>query len=252
MKQISKHVLRDSRSEIRDALHASRFTLHASAFTLLELMLAITILALVSTVVYMTFSTVTSAWKQGMVLTEDIHHGDFVMEQFAAGLSSAYFPDIKGGSEKYGFQLEDDGAGRYSSDSVSWVKLGSALVGADWKFANTPHRVKVSLDENEEGEQAVTVSAWCVYGQPEDFDPDEDEDVKTFYLSTRVTGINCEPCDPDPELKGEIEWIEEWDPSNKVPTHVSITLYMEPVAEGKEPVELKRIVEIPVAPLSWR
>jgi len=37
-----------------------------------------------------------------------------------------------------------------------------------------------------------------------------------------------------------------------VPKAVEITLYMEPLAEGEPPIEIRRMVTIPVAELSWR
>ena len=60
---------------------SKRRTSRRRGFTLIELLLAVSLLAIVSTLTYMTFSTVTSAWKRGLALADDIHHGDFMMEQ---------------------------------------------------------------------------------------------------------------------------------------------------------------------------
>ena len=50
----------------------------------------------------------------------------------------------------------------------------------------------------------------------------------------------------------EIEWLDEWEYTNKLPTVVELTLYLQPMKEGDEPVEVKRIIGIPVAELGWR
>ena len=57
---------------VREGHYTGMFRGPLSAFTLLELVLAVAILAVVSTVTYLTFSTVTTAWKKGIVLTLNI------------------------------------------------------------------------------------------------------------------------------------------------------------------------------------
>ena len=218
-------------------------------FTLLELLLAVGILAAVMVVTFMAFSTVIQAWKKGRALVENVHHGDFVIDQLVMALRSAYFVKRDGDDATFGFWLEDNGDGPESSDEIGWVKLGSSLVGADAPFVDSPHRVQFSVDEDDEGRRAVKIRAWRTYGQPEDFDPEDD--VEPQFLSRRVVGFNCRPAYPyrsDPEE--EIEWLDEWEHSNSIPTVVEITLFLEPLEEGGEPVEVRRIVGIPVAPLS--
>jgi len=209
-------------------------------FTLLELMLAVSILAVVTGVTYMSFSIVINAWKRGMVLSDDLHHGDFVMEQLVSGLRSAYYKDMR-----HGFHHEDTGDDPYSSDIVSWTKLGGGLLGKDYQFAESPHRVKFSVEEDDGGQKLVTVRAWRAHGQLDDFDPDELEPV---FLSRRVTGFNCRLRDPEAEGEDsdEIRWLDEWEDTNKVPATVEITLYLEPLGKNEDPVEIKRIVTIPV------
>ena len=86
----------------------------------------------------------------------------------------------------------------------------------------------------------------------ETFEPEDD--VDQVFIARRVTGFNCRMKDPASENlvgESEIEWIDEWDDTNRLPRVVEITLWMEPLDEGEEPIELKRIIEIPLAPLSW-
>ena len=226
-------------------------------FSLLELLLALSLMAVISTVTFMTFSTVTLAWKKGMVLSDNLHHGDFVVEQIVMGLRSAYYPHTTK-DDSYGLNMEDGGDGDGAGDMISWVKLGSALVGKHCDHAGSPHRVMVTLEEGDDGRQGIAVRSWRLWGWPEEegeeegegeFDPEEIEPV---VLSTHITGINYRFPDPESEDEDEIEWIDEWEDTNMIPAVVEITVYTMPLTEGEDAVEIRRIVEIPVAPLSWQ
>ncbi len=212
-------------------------------FTLIELLLSLAIMSIIMTLTFLTFSTVTKAWQMGQALSEDLHHGEFVMEQLVMGLMSSYYSGSSGNS-KYGFWLDSMGG----SDEISWVKLGTALVGDDCKFAGSPHRVIVSIEPDEDGRSAVAVRAWRLADEPEDFDSDE---LEPIFLSTMVTSIKCEPRDPEPAMEGDVEWMNEWEETNRLPVAVKITLALEPLEEDGEPIEIQRAIEIPVAPLSW-
>jgi hypothetical protein len=52
---------------------------------------------------------------------------------------------------------------------------------------------------------------------------------------------------------GEIDWEEEWtdELTNKLPRYVEVTLYLQPLDEGESPFEMRRLLEIPTAHLSW-
>lgn len=77
------------------------------------------------------------------------------------------------------------------------------------------------------------------------------DDAPMIGLSPRVVGFNCRMLDKDQPMKDEEpNWQDEWDFSNSIPKAVEITLYMQPVQEDEEPVEVKRIMEIPLFDLS--
>jgi hypothetical protein len=48
--------------------------------------------------------------------------------------------------------------------------------------------------------------------------------------------------------KPDIKWDDEWANSNSLPKAVEVTLFVRPAEEGKDPLEIKRIVKIPMAP----
>ena len=218
-------------------------------FTLLEVILAVGILAAVSTVTYLSFTTVVQAWRKGVTLSDRLQHGDFVMEQLVMALRSAYYPDARGTQTRYGFWVEDEGDGQDVSDRISWVKLGSALVGRSAVFAGTPHRVEFFVEEDDRGDSLAMVKAWRLEGQPEDFDPDED--VAPFSISRQIAGFNCRTLMPaDITTDGDLEWQDEWNYTNDLPVAVELTLYLTPMERDGEAAEIKRIVEVPIAYLS--
>lgn len=217
-----------------------------AGFTLLELLLAISILTVVMAGTYLAFGVVTTAWKCGQAMSEGIHHGDFVLDQLVMGLRSAYYPTAK--ARGYGFMLEDNADGSFAQDKISWVKLGRALVGKSCPFADSPHRVEFTVEDTGRA-TAVAIRAWRAVGLPEDFDPTEEAPVS---LSRQVTGFDCR-CAMEIE-DGEIAWEDEWvdDLTNMLPRYVEITVYLAPVDKGGEAIELRRIVELPTAHLSWK
>jgi len=212
-------------------------------FTLLEMLLAVAILAAVSAVTYFGFSAATTAWRRGSELAESLHHGDFVMDQLVMALRSAHYPEAgprSGVAAQFGFQKTDD-AGRYPADWISW------FVGKDCPYIGSPHRVEVGIEEDDKGREGIAVRYWRLQGHAEDFDPAKD--AERVFLSRRVVGLDCRMADP--LLADGIEWLDEWEETNRLPTVVELTLYLQPLEEGEDPVEVKRVIGIPTAALSW-
>lgn len=217
-------------------------------FTMIELLVAMTILVLAVGLICMSFYNISRAWQRGQALTKDLDHGDFVMDQLAMALRSAYFPDTSHRPFGYGLWLDDDGDGENARDSISWVKLGSTLIGQNSAAANAPHRVTVTVEDGNDGEPGITVRAWRPYAQSEDFDP---ADLPTLMLSKQVMGLNCRVA-TNVTLGGELEWEDEWKDTNRLPPAVEITLYLKPLETGEPAIEMKRYIGIPIAPQSWR
>ena len=251
----------------------------SAAFTLLELILAITLLASITATAYLCLSTATRSWRVGTETADAINHGDYIMEQILMGLRSAYYPDVgtvDAAAGQYGMQLVNDGDEDVAHDSLTWVKLGSALVGADSEVANTPHKVVLSVvGKGESGDEALAagglvLKSWRMSALPEDFDPDDENFVKPMLLMPGVVALDFRVFNPKDnlaegklpgveeesafELDDEKKWIDddwEGDYTNRLPYAVEATLYLEPADDRSEPIKVQRVTTIPTAFLSW-
>lgn len=223
----------------------SRPISHRSGFTLLELLVALSIMLAAFTVIWNTFSTTIKAWTRGSDLLDDLHHGDFVMEQLVSALRSAAF--FNTAPDKYGFWLDDNGSGEDARDEISWVTSGTAFLPPDSPLAGGLHRIAITIDNNEDGDPAVAVRVWPHLAKEDDIEMDDE----VSYVSTEIKGMDCRVYVKDEsanesDISGD--WKDEWEDTNSIPRLVEITLYMEPIEEYGDPVELKRLIEIPVAP----
>ncbi len=250
-----------------------------SAFTLIELILSITLLSVITVTAYLCLSTATRSWRVGVEAADAVNHGDYIMEQILMGLRSAYYPEVNSvdsGAGQYGMQLENDGDEEQARDSLMWVKLGSALVGADSEVANTPHKVVLSIvGKGESGNEELDVGglvlkSWRMSALPEDFDPDDENYVKPLLLMPGVIGLNFRVFNPKDnleegklpgveeessfELDDEEKWIDDdWtgDYTNRLPYAVEATLYLEPPDDRSDPIKVQRVTTLPTAFLSW-
>jgi prepilin-type N-terminal cleavage/methylation domain-containing protein len=222
-----------------------------NGFTLLEVLLSIIIMAIITTITYMAFSTMTTAWKRGNALSQDLGHGDFVIEQLVMALRSSYYPLVSTLDYRYGFRLEDNGDGPGSGDVISWVKLGQSLIGSDTDLAGVPHRTTFTIESNKKGESCAACKAW---NTDDELTDDFSEDTVPYqFLSDHVIGFNCR-C-TDKELTDDTKWADEWtgeEYTNKLPRALEVTLYMKPLEESDKPLEVRRVIEIPRWEPSWQ
>jgi len=221
-------------------------------FTLVEIVMAISILSVMMLISFFSFDAIVQSWRAGQEMSNTMGQADYVIDQVVSGLRSAYYPDLGKQDYKYGFSLISDGDDETARDSISWVKMGPALVGEECGFAESPHRISLSVFEggrNGDDEKGLALRAWRIDLQLEDFKPEEE--VTDFILAPRVIGMNCRVLDKTQPKKNDLpNWQDEWKFSNSIPKAVELTLYMEPLKEGEDPLEIKRIIEIPMSELS--
>lgn len=204
-------------------------------------------MTLVCTAAFSLLATVSKAWQRGTELSKDLHAGDFVIEQLVGALRAARY---RGPQD--GLILEKKGSGASSEDSLSWVKEGPELVGSDSYMAKTFHHIRFFVGNDGKGNRGAFYTAWGdEYLQPEDFDPDQ---LEPQLLSDRVVGLVIQVATNDFENE-TIEWLDKWegrfpgggDLTNHLPRFVQVTLLLKPLEEGEPPIEMRRLVDIPIA-----
>lgn len=223
-------------------------TAKRQAFTLVEILVALTLLGLLTAMLFSSFNAVVRSWDIGRASIDATGHADYIMEQLTAAIRSAYYP---GSGEKYGLIFTDDGEGDSARDTIEWSKVGPALIGEDAEFAEVPHRVRVSItDPQGDVPGGFAVRAWRQDFQQDDFDIEEQP--VDLVISPKVIAFNCRMLDPDQARTAddEINWIDEWTKTNTLPTALEVTLWMRPADDDEDPIESKRIIELPMGALS--
>ncbi len=217
-------------------------------FTLIEVLISITIMSMATAIASSTFFVISRSYQHGTALTENLHYGDFVMDQLVLGLRSAHHPETHpGANSDYGFWLEEGGAGEYASDRISWVKTGHALVGQRSQVSHVPHRVQFGLENDRDGNRVAVVRAWRTALEPDDFDPQR---IEPIIISRRIRGFECRVAVD--VVHEQLDWEDRWDQTNRIPPAIELTLHLEPIEEGEDPIRMRRVVGMPIAPLSWQ
>ncbi len=196
-------------------------------FTLIELLVALTIFSLATALAAGAFWSVMKAWTRGGEMLEQLHYGEFAMEQLVTSLrGAAWFPSKP---SAFGFWME--------ADQASWVTSGTAFLPPESPLRNGLHRLSVSVD-TAGGERGLVVRAWPHLSE----DMDEN-DAKPWMISSEVQEFSCEWYDFDLET-----WSQDWEETNSLPKLVRVTLTMKKRKDFDENLELQRLVELEVAP----
>lgn len=196
-------------------------------FTLIELLLALAIFSLAATMAAAAFWSITKAWTRGGEMLEQLHYGEFAMDQLVTALrGAAWFPSKP---EAFGFWME--------RDKASWVTSGTAFLPPDSPLRNGLHRLSVAVD-SAQGERGLVVRAWPHLAE----DADEN-DAEPWLVCPEAEEFSCEWYDFDLET-----WSQDWEETNSLPKLVRVTLKMKKRKEFDEELELQRLVELEVAP----
>ena len=176
---------------------------------------------------------------------------------FHSGLRSAYYPTTGQQDYAYGFQLYDNGEDPEDSDTIQWVKLGTSIVGNRSQLSETPHTVRVWVqEEGRDGPGGLWVKAGRLDLLAEDdekeVDFNDDEQFEPYPLIEGIQGFDCKvQAKPDSvDGDGMPDWQDTWDTSNSIPYRVKLTFWMEPAKETGDPVPIMRVVEIPLWDIS--
>lgn len=188
------------------------------------------------TIVWATFSSTIRAWRRGTELADELHHGDFVLEQLTAALRSAAF--FQSDPQLYEFRLEKRGGGRFPADRLSWVTTSPAFMPGDSPWAHGVHRIVATVERDRRGERGFSV------GGMYHLEDRDDRDAETWMISKRVQGIECQVFDFERE-----RWVPRWPETNAIPARIMVTLYLEPPEDEPAPITVTRVIDIPVAPV---
>lgn len=198
-----------------------------AGFTLIELLLALAIFSLVAAMAAGAFWGVLKAWNRGGEMLEQLHYGEFAMDQLVTALrGAAWFPSKP---SAFGFWLE--------SGKASWVTSGSAFLPPDSPLIHGLHRISVTVD-SAGGERGLVVRAWPHLSEEMD-----ENDAEPWLVAPGVEDFECEWYD----FEGE-DWSTDWEETNSLPKLVRVTLTMEKRKDFDEELELQRVVVLEVAP----
>ena len=225
---------------------------------MLELMLAVLILSIMTIVSVWTFRSIVRNWELATEMADNMQRVDYALAQVTSALRSAYFPTGGNTKDEDGFMLlgdEDDTNDPEEEDSITWTKLGPAVVGRNSRFAKSPHRITLRIakegelgDDDPGGLVADVISKDL---REDDFDEEEEENWDHYVLCENVQGFNCRVLDKEQPFKDDMaNWVDQWDTSNCIPRRVQLTFWMKPLDDDKEPYPVVRVVEIPLWDIS--
>lgn len=207
-----------------------------TGFTLIELLVALAIFSLAAVMAAAAFWSVTKAWARGGEMLEQLHYGEFTMDQLVTAMRGAAWFSSK--PEAFGFWLDErGGTADNAANEVSWVTSGTAFLPPDSPYQNGLHRLSVTV-ASVGGERGLVVRAWPHLA--EDF---QASDADPWLVCPEVDGFSCEWYDFEHE-----DWSQKWEKTNSLPKLVRLTLTMKKRKEFDENLELQRLVELEVAP----
>jgi len=209
-----------------------------AGFTLLELIVSIVIFTIIISIVSQAFNGVIRGWQRGTEVLEDVQHSEYAMSKLAQVIDSTiYFDNPR---KRYAFLFEKKNSGKFPTDSLSFVTVSPALMPRGSMLRNGSHRIKIYIDDDDDGEPALFTQA-----APALVDMEENSFKSNFepYLVSRaIQGIEIMVYDEKAK-----EWTDTWEKKNSVPTRIKISLFAPSEKEDEEPIVFTRIIDIPVA-----
>lgn len=196
------------------------------------------IMVIAMSIVFQAFSGTIRGWKRGMEVTDGIKHGDFAMNQLASALNSTvYFYNQR---KSYAFTFEKGTHAGLPADTITFVTASSAFMPEGSPLRNGPHRIKIYIDGDENGDPALFTTAVPALADIDDF---ESEYITEPHLVSRtIQGIEILLYNEETD-----DWTANWEKENSVPERVKIIVYVPSDDENEDPIEFTRVLDIPVA-----
>ncbi len=209
-----------------------------AGFTLLELIAAVTILVVVMGIAFQAFTGTIRGWKRGTEVMNGIHHGDFSMNQMAAALRSIiYFNNPR---KTYAFRLEKNIGTDLPADRISFVTSSRFFMSVDSTFAQSPHRIQLFIDEDEDGNPSLHSLVMPAIADEEQFI--EEYAAEPHLVSRAVRGLEVLVWNGTDE-----EWEDQWELENSIPERLLLSLYVVASDEDEPPIVFSRTLDLPTA-----
>jgi prepilin-type N-terminal cleavage/methylation domain-containing protein len=209
-------------------------------FTFIEMLVALAILSSAFAIIAAIFTGSLNAWRRGSEELEQLHHGDFVMEQLVQSMrSSAFFTSSP---QFYEFRLEKGNADGNPADRMSWVTSSAAFMPLDSPYAHGLQRVEVAIERAARGVYGFQVTALPHLILPEDVE--SNTEIESWFVSTRIKGLRCRIFNDE-----DGRWEDTWELTNAIPSLIEVTLYVEPAEPNDPPLRMQRAITIPIAPV---
>jgi len=207
-------------------------------FTLLELIVAIVIFSIIIAIVSQTFNAVIHGWQRGTEILEDVQHGEYAINKLSQALDSTlYFYNPR---KRYAFLFEKKNSGDLPTDSLSFVTVSPAFMPRNSPLRNGPHRIKIYIDDDENGEPALFSKA--VPALVDMDDKNKGNDPEPYLVSRAIQGLEILVYNEKTE-----EWEDTWEKKNSVPERIKVSLFVPSINEEEKPVVFTRVIDIPVA-----
>ena len=209
-----------------------------SGFTMLEVIVAIVIMLIAMSIIFESFSAAIRGWKRGTEVLDGVTHGEFAMNHLTAVLNSTiYFNNPR---KSYAFTFEKSTTAGLPSDTISFVTASSAMMPENSPLKNGPHRIKLYIDIDDDGNPALFSMAVPAMANFEDFEAEYA--IEPHLVSRTIQGLEIMLYNAETE-----DWTSEWEEDNSVPERVMIMVYVPSDNEDEEPIVFTRVLEIPVA-----
>lgn len=201
-------------------------------------MVSMVLLVIAMSITFQAFSGTLRSWKRGTEVLDGIKHGDFAMQQLAAALNSTiYFYNER---KSYAFTVEKGTHNGLPADILSFVTASSAFMPMNSPLHNSPHRIKIYIENDDNGDPALFTQAVPALTDLDDFE--SEYDTEPHLVSRTIHGLEILFYNEETE-----DWTVEWEEKNSVPERVKIMVHVPSDDEDEEPIVFTRVLDIPVA-----
>ena len=225
-----------------------------AGFTLLEIMVALALFALVAAAIYSSWFAVMRASQVGLASAAKVQRSRVAMQIIEEALSSTRSFDADG--TNYYFIGENGQAA-----NLSFVSKLSSSFPRSGKFGDFDvRRVEFALEQGADSSKQLVLRQ-----RPMLMELDKDERLHPVVIAKDVKSFKMEFWDIRPPKNNAtttinnnsantIDWLTEWDETNRLPAMVKIVLQFKGDDFGQTPRENIKVVGLPsqAVPVSWQ